>query len=265
MWPNIVVRLQEEHPPGTTAALLDLLPLADEDTEDAIHVALSSLGRQGGRIPLAVRAALADENASKRAAAALAVGRARPADACALLHPLLKDPEPKVRLYAALGLLLGGDRAALATLPEMVEVPALADQTEAMLEALAVMEVPAVAAAKTPAERRKAWAAFCRERGASLDLTPVPEFLPGQNIAVRAKRVAEQFIAAWQRSNGRALTELSSTPFWSAGQLLATPADLSRAWARAPGATMPIISAFINCCLRPGPCRSAMAPRKSIS
>src|SRR5438105_3028505 len=145
----VVLRLQEEHPPGTTAALLVLLPLLDEDAEECVHVALHKLSRQGGRIEPGLLAALADDSPARRAAAALAVGRLRQDGVRDRVRPLLKDSDPKVRLFAALGLLAAGDRSAMLALPELVEVPAVAERAEAVLAALAVNDVPAVTAAKT--------------------------------------------------------------------------------------------------------------------
>ncbi|MFL5342916.1 MAG: HEAT repeat domain-containing protein [Gemmataceae bacterium] len=230
VWPNIVLRLQEEHPPGTTAALLALLPLLDDDAEECVHVALHKLSRQGGRLEPELLAALADESPARRAAAALVVGRSRLEGVRNWIRPLLKDSDPKVRLFAAMGLLAAGDRLALHSLPDLVEVPGAAERTESVLATLAVNDVPAVTAATTLAERRQAWAVFVRDHAQEIDLAPLESVLPGQNITLRAKRVAERFIACWQRNNGRGLLDSSSAPFWSAGKLLATPADLTRSW-----------------------------------
>src|SRR6266404_1004970 len=160
LWPNVATRLREEHPPGTIAALLRWLPLADEDTEDAIQAALFALSRQGGRIDSLLLEALGDTDALKRSAAALVVGQARQPSARGLLRPLLKDTEPKVRLQAALGLLLCGERSAAATLPELLDVPAVAERATTILEALAGTNPPSGAASKSVAERRKAWLVY---------------------------------------------------------------------------------------------------------
>ncbi len=236
LWPNVAMRLREEHPPGTIAALLRWLPLADEDTEDAIQAALFALSRQGGRIDSLLLEALGDTDALKRSAAALVVGQARQPSARGLLRPLLKDAEPKVRLQAALGLLLCGERSAAALLPELLEVPAVAERATTILEALAGTNPPSGAASKSVAERRKAWLAYCRDHADTFETAALTELLPGQNMASRAKKAAEKFIACWQGNDGPGLLAISSAPFFSAGQMLATPADLNKAWGKqAPG------------------------------
>src|SRR5205085_5769336 len=67
--------------------------------------------------------------------------------------------------------------------------------------------------------------------GDTIDLAPLAELIPGQNIANRAKKVAEQFIASWQRNNGVGLLATSSAPFWSAGTAYVNQAALNSQWA----------------------------------
>ena len=229
-WPSVAIRLREEHPTGSVAALLRFLAIADDETEDAILAALHALSRHGGRLDPVLIEALRDIDAVKRAAAAIVVGQARQASGRELLLPLLKDADPRVRLQAATGILWCGERSAAAVLPELLESPAAAERATAVLEVLAGSGAPPGATAKTAAERRKAWSDFCRDHADTLDVAGLAELMPGQNVTIRAKKVAEKFIASWQHNDGPGLLGSTSAPFYSAGQVYATSADLKKAW-----------------------------------
>jgi HEAT repeat protein len=94
---------------GATTALLSYVPLApDAATEEEVLMALAQLGSDP-----ALAAALTDAEASRRAAAALVLGRVGTAAQRERVYKLLADPDGRVRLRAAQGLVAAGDPRAL--------------------------------------------------------------------------------------------------------------------------------------------------------
>ena len=92
-------------PPGALEALLAYLPAADSDEAEAALVqTLADLGNSEGKVNTALVDALGDRIAVRRAAAAEALCRGRPASEFASVRKLFQDPDADVRLRAALAL-----------------------------------------------------------------------------------------------------------------------------------------------------------------
>jgi HEAT repeat protein len=169
--------LAERKTEGAVEVLLAYLPDApDESVEEAVVAALGAAGVSDGKANAALVAALKDREASRRAAAALAVGKANAEQRRAVL-PLLDDADLRVRLSAATALVRAGDRAAVPALIALVETgaPALAWQAEDVLFRIAGPDakLPALGAGTDPAGCRRAWDAWWKEKGDKIDLTTV--------------------------------------------------------------------------------------------
>src|SRR5205823_5816964 len=144
-----------------------------------------------GRLDPAVKAALADANAARRAAAGEAAARSGLAQERPAAAALLKDSDPVVRLRVAL---------ALAPLKERDAVPVLIDllgqlkpeqlwPAEDMLYRLAGELAPAAPLGNSESSRKKcrdAWAAWWKESGAKADLAKLTQDPPllGHTVVV---------------------------------------------------------------------------------
>jgi hypothetical protein len=124
-----------------------------------------------------VVAALGDQHALRRAAAAHVVSRAAAAGQRRRAARLLNDPDARVRYEAAAGLALAGDRAAVpALLALLTEAPLpLALQAEDLLYVAAGDSPPAVTlgCGDTEARRRRCregWEAWWKAQGSRVDL-----------------------------------------------------------------------------------------------
>ncbi len=179
-------------PPGAVAALLRYAPAADDESlSDELRVALAAAAESDDVRVLTQ--ALDDARPARRAAAAYALGRSRDAARRGAARRILADTDPRVRLHAAEGLLLGGDReggptliALLESAPEDVTVAALN-----LLETLGGEEGPVPAAGDfRPEARRKlhdAWSGWWEKHGANVNLARLREQPPFQNLTLVAR------------------------------------------------------------------------------
>jgi HEAT repeat protein len=195
-----VIRLIAARKPPTAAeVLLAYVPFADEGlVVEEVRSALAAVTLRDGRAERVVLEALRDKVSARRAAAAEALCRAGAFGAPslpslsvqhlegnfraspimlrrALVYQLFRDPDPHVRLRAAL---------ALADLPDKEALPELIDllgklpidtawQAEEILRAVAGDKAPDVLLGDDEAARRKsrdAWDAWWKEHGAKLRL-----------------------------------------------------------------------------------------------
>ncbi len=126
--------------PGTAEALLAYVPFADNDTVvEEIVAALTAVAFRDGKADSALLEALKGRTAFARAAAARALCKAGGNASWKAVRPLLTDPEPAVRLQAALALADAHDSQAIAVLIEcLADGPAsLGAQAEEYLARLA--------------------------------------------------------------------------------------------------------------------------------
>lgn len=163
-------------PAGATAALLDFLPFASNSrVGDEVQTALTALAVRDGKPDKTLVDALGDKQGVKRAAAAVAMARAGPAETRPAVRKLLKDPEAAVRLRVALTLAYAKDKDAIPVLIDVLPdlVLPLAWQAEDVLFRLADERAPQVSLGTDPAGRKKcrdAWADWWAKHGDKTDL-----------------------------------------------------------------------------------------------
>lgn len=171
----VTVRLAGlRRPAGAAEVLLAYLPSAEDEAVAAeVQSALLALALRDGKPDPALLRGLQDRVGLRRAAAASALAgatEARPG-----VRILLKDPEPVVRLRAALALVHSRDREAVPALIDfLVELPPpLDEQAEAQLVQLAGGRGPTLALGRDPASRQKcrdAWADWWKEHGTGVEM-----------------------------------------------------------------------------------------------
>ncbi len=163
-------------PAGAAVAILAFLPVAeDEAIASELQLALNAVAAPDGKADPALLRALGDSSGIRRAAAAEALCQVPGGMHLAAVRRLLHDPEPAVRLKAALALAGARDRDAVAVLIDLVgELPAaqgvLAE--EYLLRLAQDRPPPALPAGDGPArqKRRAAWAAWWAAAGAEVRL-----------------------------------------------------------------------------------------------
>jgi hypothetical protein len=170
--------LAVRRPDGAAAVVLNYLPFADEEAlEEELLTTLGAVGIRDGKPDPALAPALLDKRPACRAAAALVLGRLRDPAQRATVRPLLVDPDPRVRLRAAQGLVEGKDKEAVPTLVALLtEAPVnVAHPAEELLCKLAGEHAPQVSLGTDKEDERKqcrqAWDGWWRTNGAKLDLT----------------------------------------------------------------------------------------------
>lgn len=176
--PMAAVRvLARRRPAGAVEGLLRYAPFTDDpDIYDEVLTALVTVaGEEGKQAPL-LAAALKDEQALRRAAAGYVLGRQRERKVRAVVQPLLADPDARVRLRTAQGLLAGRDKSAVPTLIALlIDGPAdLAWQAEDLLLRLAGEQAPPppdkAGNAEAQARWREAWQRWWKEQEPTIDL-----------------------------------------------------------------------------------------------
>lgn len=172
--------LAARKPAGAVQVVLDFLPSAGDDlVEEEMLTTLAAVGLPDDKADPVLLAALKDRRLLCRAAAAHVLGASADVQHRQAVRPLLNDPEAKVRLRAAAGLIAGKDKEAIATLIVLLtDAPLpLALQAEELLCRLAGEQTPAVALSSgDEAERRKcraAWSAWWTATGRQFDLAKV--------------------------------------------------------------------------------------------
>jgi hypothetical protein len=168
--------LAARKPSGATAALLDYLPfVSDEAVEHELRLALAEVAFADGTARPELVAALKDSSPTRRAAAGLLLGRSRKTDLMRAARPLLTDPEARVRLSAAQGLIASGEKHAVPVLIALLgEGPLpVAWQAEELLYRIARDQSPGLSVGNgEKAERgkcREAWARWWSEHEAKID------------------------------------------------------------------------------------------------
>lgn len=165
-------------PDDAAAVILNYLPLADDELlEEELLKALALVGVHDGKPDAALAAALKDAKPTRRAAAALVIGRLTAAEERAAVRPLLADADATVRLRAAEGLVCGKEKEAIPALIALLSDAPLsaAWPAEELLCRIAGEKSPQIwLRAGSDAERRQcraAWDAWWRDHEKTLDLT----------------------------------------------------------------------------------------------
>ena len=168
--------LAVRRPDGAAEALLAYVPFADDEAvADTVREALAAVARRDGKPDEAVTLALQDKLPVRRAAAAGALLRSATAEQRGSLRRFLEDPEPLVRLEAALALVDARDRDAVPVLIALLtELPLeRCWEVEDVLCRLAGDQTPSVSLGADEAGRkncRDAWAGWWARDGGKLDL-----------------------------------------------------------------------------------------------
>src|SRR5262245_34610340 len=156
-------------PEGAGEALLAYLPFADDArVADQVGRALAAVAYVGGRADPAVVRALQDSVPVRRAVAAEALCQADRPEQATAVRKLLRDPNPSVRLRAALALTKQQDAEAVPVLIDLLaELPApQRKQAEEVLQELAGEWAPGVGLLRDDAISlriyRDAWVAWWR-------------------------------------------------------------------------------------------------------
>ncbi len=209
-------------PAGAVPALLAYLPAApDADVEEEARLALLALTAKAGKPDDGVVAALGDKAPARRAAAALAVGCTGTEEQRRPVRRLLADPEPKVRLLAARGLLAARDKEAVPAVIDLLTVAPLAPQAEDVLVSLAGEAGPKAALGENEASRRKcrdAWRAWWGERRDTFDLAKADLDPLHFDPTRRAAEAGRRFMAALFKGDGPAARRVCALPFVVGGQ-----------------------------------------------
>src|SRR5262249_37834360 len=113
--------LAARKPAGAAEVLLAYLPFADNDlVVEELETALVAVALREGKPDPAILAALKDPRAIRRGTSARVLCQAGGPAGHQAVRPLLKDPEPTVRLKAALALASTSDTEAIAVLIDML-------------------------------------------------------------------------------------------------------------------------------------------------
>jgi HEAT repeat protein len=168
--------LAQRRPAGTVEVLLNYLPSADDEMlAQEVRAVLADLALRDGKADPALVAALTDASALKRAAAGVALARARAAELLPAVRKLLADPDARVRLRVGLALSAARDKEALPVLIRLLDqLPA--EETglvEDLLFRLARDRSPPEVPGTDAASRRKyreAWEGWWKDHQAKIDL-----------------------------------------------------------------------------------------------
>jgi HEAT repeat protein len=169
-------------PAAAAEALLAYLPFADDEKIlGEVYEALDAVAFRDGKPDPAVVKALDDKTPNRRAAAAEALARGPNEQDRDAARRLLNDPEPVVRLRAALGLARARDRSGMSVLIALTAEPAggVASAAEEYLARLTRDQLPAAVVAAGDGEaarpkRRDAWAEWWKTRGDNIELVDQP-------------------------------------------------------------------------------------------
>ncbi|HEV3205304.1 MAG TPA: HEAT repeat domain-containing protein [Gemmataceae bacterium] len=169
-------------PRQAVPALLNYLPFCDDETvEEEVVNALALLGSPDGKTDPNLTAALNDSQALRRSAAAYALGRTPTDEMRGAIRNLLTDPDARVRLRSAQGLVAARDKTAIPVLIQLLlDAPlALSWQAEELLFRVALDNAPVVSVGEGSLESRRkcrmAWADWWRDHEVSVDLTRVED------------------------------------------------------------------------------------------
>jgi HEAT repeat protein len=181
-------------PAGAIESLLLYLPFADDDwVEEEVLTTLNTLSVQQGAVDPALLRALHDPHPARRAAAALVLGHWGNAEEQAAARQLLGDPDAKVRLRAAQGLLAAQDTTAVPVLVALLAEapPPLTTQVEELLCRLAGDQAPRVSVGRGSLESRQkcrdAWALWWRDQGSQRPLPVLEQVEPHLGLTLLAE------------------------------------------------------------------------------
>jgi hypothetical protein len=216
---------------GAGAVLLAYVAFAPDDVvEEEVYLSIYSLALVGARVNVlpptvksgkldpAMVAGLTDKDAARRAIAALVVARYGEPAQRQLIAKLLADESPAVRLRAAQGLAMVGDKSCMPVLVDLLEKGPLktAYQAEDLLNVIAQESGPSAAVGETKDQRQKshdAWKAWLEQNKGRLDLSKVDADTPFGSMAAQASKAATTFINALLKYDAAKISKASDVPF----------------------------------------------------
>lgn len=163
-------------PAGAANVLLDYLPFApDNEVVDELCRTLAAVAKQGGKADPIIVQALGDKIAVKRGAAGSALVRAGLVSERQAVLPLLKDPDPTVRLRVGLALAWSKEKEALPVLVDLLAIlePEHLWPVEELLVRLAGDKTPSVSLGNDEPSRkacRTAWSTWYENNKGTIDL-----------------------------------------------------------------------------------------------
>jgi hypothetical protein len=165
-------------PTGAAGALVAIFPFVEDDwAEDTVLQSLARVALNNGVAESGTAAAAADKDPLKRAAAGFVLGQGSPAQRRTAIQ-LMTDSDARVRLRAAGGLVLGGERVAVPTLIALLdEAPmTVAWRAEELLDQIAgELDLPGAAGNDATGRHRArlAWEQWWKVNGTRIDLARV--------------------------------------------------------------------------------------------
>ncbi|HYV39269.1 MAG TPA: HEAT repeat domain-containing protein [Gemmataceae bacterium] len=225
---------------GAGAVLLAYVAFAPDDViEEEVYISIYNLALVGaklnvlppavksGKLDPAMVAALTDKDATRRAIAALVVARHGEPAQWKLLAKLLTDESPAVRLRAAQGLAMLGDKSCMPVLVELLDKGPLkiAYQAEDLLNVIAQDTGPTVPLGENKDQRLKshdAWKAWLEKNNGRLDLSKVDADTPFGSLSAQASKAAITFVNALVKFDVAKITKASDVPFTFGGEITFT-------------------------------------------
>jgi HEAT repeat protein len=222
---------------GAGAVLLEYVAVSpDSNVEEEIYASIYGLAMLGAKLevfppvanagkldPLLVKS-LTDKEPSRRAIAALVVGRYGDAKLRQDVAKLLTDQEPSVRFRAAQGLVCGRDMSGLPVLVELLDngpMP-LALQAEDILSVIAEEKGPTAPLGEKVDLRKKchdAWKEWLAQNKSKINLARFDADSAFGGINERATKGAVAFINALLKFDTAMLAKVTDIPFTFVGQI----------------------------------------------
>jgi hypothetical protein len=170
---------------GAATVLLAYLPTAEQEgIADEVRDTLIPLALREGKAEPALVAALTDREPVRRAAAGVALARAKVAAELPAVRKLMADPDAKVKARVALALAGIREKEAVPVIISLLDDPALAsrgvelEMLEDLLFRLAEDRSPMAVTSSDAAARKKyreAWETWWKDHGEKLDVAKLEE------------------------------------------------------------------------------------------
>jgi hypothetical protein len=188
----------------------------NEAVEEDVTLALMKVVEREKKVDAALVEALKDKSAVRRGAAALAVGRSGGDAERKEVRKLLADPETRVRLRAAQGLVAGRDKSGVPALIELLRKGEAAPLAEDLLARVAGDKAPKVALGDTDESRRlcrEAWEKWWTNHGDKVSLASAEVDPLVYDAPRRATDAATRWTDALAKGDVAAVRKLTEVPF----------------------------------------------------
>jgi hypothetical protein len=226
--------LRQRRAADVMRVLFDCLPEMDGDAEDEVLATLGVLGTQDGKVQEFLAEGAGDQEPTRRAAAALVLGRSGSVGQRAAVQRLCADPDALVRFRAAQGLLARRDPAALPVLVALVgDAPAAVTvRADELLAAVARQRASRLLWADDPVTRRRcctAWESWQRSSGRS-DLAKADVDLLPWSPTLQAAALSRALFLALLHNEREVVNRMVDFPFFGPGERpLPAQADFEQA------------------------------------